>query len=305
MNDSSILAIAALGVTALVALFTLATEKKESEPESAAIRRWRKPVLYLLTLLAFLIGTSQIRKADKESRDTDTKHAQEHQQDQQKISGLQDSLTTLAKVNDVQYQRNQEQLQRLRQELSDLKSSKMTAEDREKIGRLEAQLREALAPKPKAVMDFGFYYPNLAVGEIRKDVFLASNGSPIKVPLVVSNVSKVNATDLMVWVRVCEKCKFHSEPRASIKPDKSPDFDRLFKIGELPPGVANGEINVEIEVPRDVTRAAISLSYRCPDCEIEEDWHTLWIDIGQLPIPKFAPPACTAKSPLKSPSPKN
>jgi hypothetical protein len=209
MNDSSILAIAALGVTALVALFTLATEKKESQPESTAIRYWRKTVLYLLTLLALLIGTWQIRKADKESRDADTRHAQEHQQDQQKISGLQDSLTTLAKVNDVQYQRNQEQLQKLRQELSDLKSSKMTAEDREKIGRLEEQLRDALAPKPKAVMDFGFY---LGVSEIRKDIFLTSNGSPIKVPLVVSNVSKVNATDLSVWVRVCEKCKFHSEP---------------------------------------------------------------------------------------------
>ena len=94
--------------------------------------------------------------------------------------------------------------------------------------------------------------------------------------------------------------------RASIKPENSPEFDRLFKLGELPPGVANGEINVEIDVPRDVSRAAISLSYRCPDCEIEEeDWHTLWIDVGQLPIPKFAPPASTSKKPLKPSRPKN
>lgn len=301
MNESSIWAIFVLLVTALVAVFALLTEKREIEINPSFFRRWRKRGFYLLAVAAFVIGATQIWKADKESRKAERNHDKEHQQDQQQISNLQESVKTLGEVNDKQYQRNQEQLEKVRQEVTSLKQAKMTEEDRKKIAALEDELNKAMAPKPKAALDFGFFYPYLLKGEKpRKDMFLTSNGNPIQIPFMALNTSsEVNAKDLEIWIRICPECKFHSEPRGAIKPDNSPESDRLYRWRDLPPLVANAEITIDMEVPRNITKAAISFDYRCDDCTIETDWQTLWVDIGQLPMPKFSASSPTSKKPIK------
>jgi hypothetical protein len=154
-------AIAVLLVATLVTAFTLVTEKKEKEKNPEPLRVWRKPILYILTVLAFVVGAVQIRKADRETREADAKHIGEHSADQQKISGLQDSVSTLLNVNKTQYDRNQDQLRELRDQVLQLKLGKLTEEDRKKIAVLEAELEKALAPKPKAKIDFSFYDPKM------------------------------------------------------------------------------------------------------------------------------------------------
>lgn len=300
MNGSSVLTMVALVVACLVSAFSLFTEKREQEVIIGhTLRRYRKPVLYVFTALTFVFGTWQIWRADKDSRNAEKKHSAEREADGKRISGLQSGITTLTQVNETQYQRNQEQLRGLRDEILKLKLGKLTEQDRAKITSLEAQLDKALAPKPKAVLDFGFYYPDLKQGETRKDLYVTSNGDFIHLPFLVTNVSNVNATGVTIWVRICEVCKFHGEPARSIKAENSPEYDRLYKWPEVAPRVAVGEIVVDLDLPREITRLAVSFQYRCADCVIEDSWKTLWVDVGQLPLSKFSKTAATSKKPIK------
>jgi hypothetical protein len=97
MNGTSILAMAALVVACMVSAFSLFTEKPEREIIiDAPLRRYRKPVLYVFTGLTLVFGGWQILKADKESRDSEKKHAAEreadgkqHSDDQAQIARLQ------------------------------------------------------------------------------------------------------------------------------------------------------------------------------------------------------------------------
>jgi hypothetical protein len=128
-----------------VAAFTLLTEKKETEEPPERHRRYRKPVLYSLTVVAFILGAWQIRNADKENREAESQRTDQHQKDQLKISRLQQSVTTLGKVNDTQYQRNQDELAALRQQLTGIKVGELTAPDRRRMAALEEQLNKAFS----------------------------------------------------------------------------------------------------------------------------------------------------------------
>src|SRR6266481_3527007 len=147
MNGSSILTMVALVVACMVSAFSLFTEKREQEIIIGhTLRRYRKPVLYVFTVLTFVFGAWQIWRADKDSRNADKKHSTEREADGKQISGLQSGIATLGQVNETQYQRNQEQLRGLRDEVIQLKLGKLTEQDRQKIADLEAQLDRALAP---------------------------------------------------------------------------------------------------------------------------------------------------------------
>jgi hypothetical protein len=291
---------AALVVACMVSVFSLFTERREREVIIGhTLRRYRKPVLYVFTALTLIFGAWQIWRADKDSRDADKKHAAEREVDGKQISSLQSGIATLGQVNETQYQRNRDELHGLRDEILQLKLGKLTEQDRQKIADLEARLDKALAPKPKAVLDFGFFYPHLKQGEIRKDLYVTSNDNFIHLPFQVANVSGVNAAGLTIWVRICDICKFHSEPVSSIKPMNSPESDRLYKWPELQPGISVDEIVVDVDLPREITKAAVSFQYRCADCVVDESWKTLWVDVGQLPLPKFSKTAPTSKMPVK------
>src|SRR5260221_106593 len=145
MNGSSILTMVALVVACLVSAFSLFTEKREQEVIIGHIlRRYRKPVLYVFTALTFVFGAWQIWRADKDSRNAEKKHSAEREADGKQISSLQSGITTLTQVNETQYQRNQEQLSGLRDQIVQLKLGKLTEQDRAKIMSLEAQLDKAL-----------------------------------------------------------------------------------------------------------------------------------------------------------------
>lgn len=298
MNLSSILAIGILFVASFVTVFTLLTEKKEDESLSEGLRRFRKPALFAFAFVAFFVGVAQIWRTDHEGQKADKRHSEEHTQDQLKISGLQHSVDTLGQVNNTQYDRNQKQLIGMQDELTKLKIGLLTAEDRKKFAALEGKLDTAIQPKPKAELDFGFFYPNLKQGDIRKTFYVTSNGEAVKIPLMVANVSDVNAQSISIWVRICKECKFHSEPVGSEKAANSYENDRFFHWNELQAGVGNAEIAVDIEVPREFSRISVSLKYRCADCVVE-DWHPLWVDVGQIPMPKYSAPSKPPKKPIK------
>jgi hypothetical protein len=303
MAVSSILAICALAVASIVAVFTLLTEKPEVELVPGPLRRLRKPGLYILTFLTLALGSWQIWKVDGENHEAEQTRTKQHEGDQKQIIQLQQSVANFSVTNDQQYKRYLEQISKLQSEVSDLKLAKLTEADRQKITALEEELVKARQPKPKAVLKFGFFYPDLSRDEVRTDKFISSNGAPIKMSFYASNVSDVNAANVTIWIRLCLVCKYHSEPKGGIKVENAAEFDREFVVREIPPHIGISDITAEIEVPRDTTRAAVSFLYRCADCVIENDFQTLWVDVGQIPQPHFAPPSPTSKQPIKPQSP--
>jgi hypothetical protein len=148
MNGSSIWAIAVLLVASVVTFVTLITEKKEEESPTG-LRKWRKTILVGLTIVALILGTGQIIKLDKESRKAEQDHIKEHGEDQRQNSLLQQSVTTLRQDNQTQYDRNQAVLRELQDQVTQLKLTKLTEEDRKKISSLAAA-----NPSPEAYRSF-------------------------------------------------------------------------------------------------------------------------------------------------------
>jgi hypothetical protein len=294
MNGSAIWAIVCLAVTSVIAMVTLTAEKKEEEKSPSWIRRYRRVILYVLIGLSAIGGVWQIKKADMENREAEQNRQKQHELDQQQITGLEQKVESGNEENEKQYQRNQTQLEDLRDRLAALKLSSLTERDRDEIATLQKELNESLA---KATIDFGFG-PSSIKNTLRKDLFVTSNGNPVKVPIYVLNTTAVNAKSVIIWTRICERCKFRSEPRSSFKAPGAPESDRLFKWPDLPGQTTSAEIELEIDVPREITRMEISLTYRCETCAFQKEWQGLWVDVGQLPLPNFyTTPAKTSKNP--------
>jgi hypothetical protein len=296
MNRSSWLAIAALVVTSLVAIIALVREKQEETRDRSTLKRLSKPVLYTLTVVAAIFGIFQIWASEKE-------HETEHRVDSQKVGELTGSVKTLTETNKTQYETNEANLRKVQDQLNEIKVSKATEDLRKKMAVLQGQLDKSLAPKPKAKLQFGFYDSDLKIGEVRLDRYIPAEGGVVSVSFVVENNSEVNAADVTVWIRSCQQCKFHREPPGSIKVSGALDIERIYKISEIQPGVAVNEANVEIELPRWMTRMPVSFDYRCTDCDIEKKWQDLWVSVGQPPTPQFSAPAYAPQKPKKPKKP--
>jgi len=78
MNGSSIWAVAVLFVASVVTFITLITEKKEEESPTG-LRKWRRTILVVLTIMALVLGLGQILKSDTESRKAEKDHATGHE----------------------------------------------------------------------------------------------------------------------------------------------------------------------------------------------------------------------------------
>jgi hypothetical protein len=98
MNGSSIWAIVALLVAALVAVATLLSEKKEREINPPRFRRWRKPILYSLTGAALVVGVVQILNADREACDAEKKSRQANDALKDALAKLDESTTQIANM---------------------------------------------------------------------------------------------------------------------------------------------------------------------------------------------------------------
>ena len=286
MNGSSIWAIAILLVASVVTFITLITEKKEEE-RPTGLRKWRKTILVVLTIMALILGLGQIIKSDKESRKAEKDHIKEHGDDERQISVLQQSITSLHQDNQTQYDRSQAVLRELQDQVTQLKLGKLTEEDRKKISALEAQLQAALAPKPKAKMAFGFYEPDMKKDDnLRVEKYFSIEGEVLKLNLALHNTSDVRTGNITGWVHLCKECKLHNEPPDSIKERGASDLERHYRIADVPPGVFVQMADVEVEIPLWMTRMPISFAYTCDDCNAQLDEQTIWATIGRIPVPK-------------------
>jgi hypothetical protein len=298
MNTTAVWSIIGLLVSTSVTIYTLLSEKKDTE-QFAGLRRYRKVVLITAAIMAFLFGTRQTYNSYRVTNDEAKKHFEERQQDRDQIIRLQTSLRDLGEQNALQYKHNHDQLHEIEEQVTKLKLSKLSAEDRAKIEALQLELAQAVAPKPKAKLDLSFYQRGIKTGEIHKTAYAHANGDVFSFSFFVENNSNVNANHVKLWIRICQECKFHTEPPGAIKVPGAEDFERLYTNFDVPVGVSYQKMDVEVEMPSPFNAMPATFDYRCDDCEIEPEWQRLDVNVGRIMPPHFYRPATIPKKPAK------
>ncbi len=301
MNSASWLSIAAIVLTSAVAIISLLKESQEKrEKQEERPRRWHWYTRFGLTIAGLLTGTLLVYFGEAAKKANETKHGQEREADKLQIAGLNQAIETQTQNNETQYLRHQQELHILQDQVTGLKKDIATQELRTRMQTLQARLDKALAPKPRAKLECSFWTPG-PQNESVTEIYSPAEGNVVTFSFYIMNRSDVYAKDVSLWLRICESCKFHKEPELSQHVPGAPDFDRLFKNFDLAPGVAYQKLTVELEVPPPFTRAGISTSYRCPDCEIEKGLENMWITVGRQPMPNFSQYGQHITKPRKKP----
>ena len=274
MNWSSYLSILILFLACGVSVFTLATEEPDKSYEPTFRKKWRKKGLLVFAIGIFIVGVWQVSRLDKENKDASKTHENERKQDSDQISNLSSSVNTLSSQN----QKQSEQLSQVSGELEKLKLETLSENEKKTIESLEKEL----APKPKANLIVGFFTTTInGSNDIPKRLSILPYPNVAKFRLVIFNPTDVDAKAVTVYVRICQLCKFHTEPPMSIKPNTEPNlsWERQFNFGEMQPKIGYNDILIEMDVPpMVVTPVQIDVRYRCPDCVVEKE-QQLWADV--------------------------
>ena len=97
MSGDSWLSIILLLFPTLLAIYTVYREKPDEKSASTAWKRYPKPILYSVTLIAFGFGVFQVVLKDKEDKAKDKMHAEEKLEGDRKNDKLQTSLSVVSK----------------------------------------------------------------------------------------------------------------------------------------------------------------------------------------------------------------
>ena len=83
----------------------------------------------------------------------------------------------------------------------------------------------------------------------------------------VVNTSNVQAKNGLIYVRLCETCRFAKEPERFHKPVGADDYDREMNFQTLGAGIAIS-IPLKIKLPAMVPRFEIAVTARCENCTV-------------------------------------
>ena len=285
--------------TTCIGIVAIAREKPEALP-IFGFRKHSKKFLYALTFAAFVGGAFQIWRTDNE-------HIREHKEDRTQIDTLTGSVNSLKETNQKQYENGQEQLRKqdensqkqlrtLQDKFTELKVEVTTEELRKKLGTVQSQLAQYLAPKPKPKIAFSFYEPDSKIEDVETEQYVPADKDVVSIKVAAKNQTKLSAADVKVWIRLCAACKFHVEPPGALRAIGALDYDREFSTSEIPAETQVVFDGIQIDVPHSILQIPVAFKYRCPECEFE-DWQKLAIVVGRMPLPQFSKPAQLPKKP--------
>jgi hypothetical protein len=89
----------------------------------------------------------------------------------------------------------------------------------------------------------------------------------VEFTISVMNKSKVQARELFVNVRICNKCRFAKEPSGFKKAPAAPDYDRYTEMNNLPIGVAI-VIPLKVKPPDLSSGFEVDVTARCENCVV-------------------------------------
>jgi len=300
MGVSSWLSIFALAVPSAIAVVSLVKESQERREKGEHPKRWHWYVRFVLTAVGFVAGVILIYLSALSGKSNETRHSQERDSDKQQIAGLNQAIETQIRNNETQYLRHQKELGSLHDQMADLKKDIATQDLRKKMEALQARLDRSLAPKPLAKLETGFWQSGIR-DELPTEIYAPVDGNIVRFDFTIVNHSDVSAKDVLLWLGICDACKFHTEPQGSQIVPGAPPLERLYRGIYLPPGVGWQKLTVEMEVPPGpANRVEIRTKYRCEDCVIE-NFQRIYLALGRLPGPTFLQPPPQVKKKLKKP----
>lgn len=134
-----------------------------------------------------------------------------------------------------------------------------------------------LDPKPKAELSASF--PTNDTKNLPVLTTTLARTDPVRVSLMIYNLSSVNALNGAVNVQLCDLCAFAFEPAGFQKiagapeTQRSMDFQHIYSNGVLP------LITIEVKVPQNVSPFLISVLANCDTC-VTAKRQDLWITLN-------------------------
>jgi len=106
---------------------------------------------------------------------------------------------------------------------------------------------------------------------ILDESILPDSDGTISVDFTVTNISDTAADSVDMWVYICDRCVFASEPSGFDKPSGMRDVERHKMFASLNPGVSLEKMTVKIKFPpfsagTQFVNTELDLKYSCATC---------------------------------------
>ena len=141
----------------------------------------------------------------------------------------------------------------------------------------------------KATLGFGWWSDTLGMRSdtlpTEEQVSPDSNGV-LTVHFLVRNTSSVGAERVEIWVQICQRCSYASEPQGFDRPPGEDDQTRHKLVGDINPGVSVSDNTLMIKVPTDTLFIGVAFAGTCKNCDppTKTPDYRVWLS------PMFTPP---------------
>jgi hypothetical protein len=243
---------------AFLAFFSLL---KDWELHKRAWHRWTVLGLIMLMGIAGGINTYRTNKRAEEQRN----------EDQNRIAALTQGIETANKNQTDNTKLFVEDMDRLRQQLSNLQVQVKTSGLRKEAARLNAELeatRKALIG-PKATLTFTFARPQIDAPPI-KTVTLPVRDDVVHVEFTMVNYTDTTALNGEINLIICNVCEFASEPQSFRRLPGQPSTQRNYPFARILAKSELSTMSADIKVPPHLSSVEFGVNYRCTNCVVPE-----------------------------------
>ncbi len=217
---------------------------------------WRRTAVMMLIIASGFGGAINNYYRDKASN-------RQHAEDQARIEGLQKSVETANKNQEVNTQKFILAFRDLGEQVANLKTQVATTDLRQRANELEKQLQatqKALEPGPKAKLVFTFEKPDLSKpGPPVNEISARPENGVVTVSFTTINPTEVEAQDVDITLHICDPCKFEKEPEGFQHPKGQRENQRLFTVARMHPRSVLPLMNAQIRVPSDLNAFQIAI----------------------------------------------
>ena len=273
-----------LGTFVAFMLQLLGQIKDPHDPQAKGAKRkhivkWMSIPLLIVSLL--IGGYSTLKSDNDKAKSTG------------EIKGLTDSVKTLQTINETQHSQDLAALQKVNDQLAELKTSARTEELRRKMGALQGEIDQYMKANPKTELESGLWVSQDEPLALEK--YISVEGTKASFTVGLRNMTPTYAKNIEMWVTICKICSFASEPTSSLALPENGDKMRYWHNINLAQKVSYNA-TIEVDIPRPYTDMWANVRYTCENCAQTSD-KAMRLILGRTGLPFLQSPA--SKIPAK------
>lgn len=188
------------------------------------------------------------------------------------------SLTTAVDTaNNNQVQNTKvftESIEHFSTKLTTLETGIKTADLRDEADHLRVELaktQKALIT-PRAVLTPGIVANPSKPDDLQLSTYvLVPNGRPVSFEISLVNNGEVSARPGSFVLRICDACKFHSEPPGFTHPRGQQEFERTLMFDRVLAGIRIQSIPIEVDIPDNLSKFQVGFRAYCENC-VDNGW---------------------------------